>query len=93
MNESKVERLLKVGGSLNKRLLFIINYHDCDMCCFKRNMSASKRLIDLKACCPFSFLLKILAPRMQDKNTKSITKPKNHPKSRTLRELEKLDID
>ena len=31
-----------------KRLLFAGNYYDYEMCCFKREMSAPKRLIDSK---------------------------------------------
>ena len=31
--------------------------------------------------------------RIQDKNTKNSIKSKNYPKSKTLRELEKFDID
>ena len=62
MNESKVERLLELGGSLNKRLLFIISYYDYEMCCFERKMSAPRRLIDSKAWCPLNVLLEILSP-------------------------------
>ena len=56
-------------------------------------MGAPKRLIDSKAWCPLSFLLEITAMGIKDKNTKNSIKSKNYPKSKTLRELEKLDID
>ena len=48
---------IEVGGSLYKRLLFTGNYYHYDMCCLKRNVSAPKRLIDSKVCCPLSFHL------------------------------------
>ena len=51
VNENKVESLL-----------FVNDYPDYEMCCFKRKMSAPKRLIDSKAWCPLSFLLEILSP-------------------------------
>ena len=47
-NSSKTES----GGSLNKRLSFISNHYDYEMCCFKRKMSVPKRLMDSKAWCP-----------------------------------------
>ena len=77
-----------MDGSLNKRVLFISNYCDNEMYCFRREMGAPKRLIDSKAWCPLSILL-----GTQDKNSKNSIKPNNYPKSKTLRELEKLDID
>ena len=49
-----------VGGSLNKRLLFIDNYHCYEMYCLKRKVSAPKRPKDSKAWCPLSFSFKIL---------------------------------
>ena len=50
---------LEVGDSPNKRLLFIGNYYDYEICCFKRKMSAPKRLIDSKAWCTLkAFYLK-----------------------------------
>ena len=55
-------------------------------------MSASKRLIDSKAQC-LSKLNTIRVMGIEDKNTKNSTKSKNYQKSKTLRELEKLDID
>ena len=42
-----------------KRLLFTSNYYDYEMCCFKREMSAPKRVIDSKVWCLLSFLLEI----------------------------------
>ena len=57
----KVVRRRNISGvSLNKRVLFISNYYDYEMCCFKRKMSALKRLIDSKAWCPLSSLPEIL---------------------------------
>ena len=47
---------------MKKNLSFISDYPDYKMCCFKRKMSAPKRLIDSKAWCPLSFLLEILSP-------------------------------
>ena len=35
----------------------------------------------------------IIITGIQDKNTKNSIKSKNYPKSKTLKELEKLDID
>ena len=63
------------------------------MCYFERKMSAPKRLIDLKAWCSLSFLLEITVMGIKDKNTKNSIRLKNYPKSKTLKELEKLDID
>ena len=76
-----------------KSLLFINDYPEYEMCCFKRKMSVPKRLIDSKAWYPLSFLLEITVMGIEDKNTKNSIKSKNYPKSKTLRELEKLDID
>ena len=62
--------------------------------CFKRKMRTPKRLIDLKAWCPLSFLLEIVSPWWEyKKNTKNSIKSKNYLKSKTLREPENLDID
>ena len=58
----KVKLKDRRGDSLNKRLLFTSNYYDYEMCCFKREMSAPKRLIDSKAWFPLNFLLEILSP-------------------------------
>ena len=45
------DRKTEVGGSLNKRLLFIGHY--CyEMCCLKRKVSAPKRPNDSKTWCP-----------------------------------------
>ena len=49
--------------TLNKGLLFTIYYYESF--CFKREISALKRLIDSKAWCQLSFLLELLSP--QDK--------------------------
>ena len=38
------------------------NHHDYEMRCFKRKMSAPKKLIDSKAWCPLSFSLELLSP-------------------------------
>ena len=75
--------------------MFFISYRcDYEMCCFKRNMSAAKRLIDLKAFCPLSFYLYYHHNgNRRQKNTKSSIKSENCLKSKTLRELEKLGID
>ena len=82
-----------MGGSLNKRLLFTGNYYNYEMCCFKREVSASKRLIDSKASCPLNFLLELLSVGIQDKSTMNSIKSKNHPKSKALEESEKSDIN
>ena len=64
------------------------------MCCFERKVSAPERLIDSKTWCPLSFYLTTV-PIMgiQDKNMKNSIKSKNYLKSKTMRELEELDID
>ena len=61
MNESKVERKKEVTHEIKD--LLISNYHNYEMCCFKRKMSAPKRLIDSKAFCfcIVSFVLEILS--------------------------------
>ena len=51
MNESTAERLLFTG-----------DYYDYEMCCFKKEMSVSEKLIDSNACYPLSFLLELLLP-------------------------------
>ena len=53
-------KLTDVGGSLNKRPLFIGDYYCYEMCCLKRKVSAPKRPKDSKAWCPLSFSLEIL---------------------------------
>ena len=58
----------------DRRLLFISNFYDYEMCCFKRKMCTPKRLKDSKAWCPLSTLLEILSPyimAIQDKNKKN----------------------
>ena len=80
--------------SLIKRLLFIGNYYYYEMCCFKRKVSAPKSPKDSKAWCPLNFSLKYYNHNgIQYKNKKNSIKPKNYPKSKTLRVLNKLDID
>ena len=59
------------------------------MCCFKIKMSAPKRLTDSK----LESIKTITIIGIQDKNTKSSIKSKNCLKSKTLRELENLEID
>ena len=61
MNES-IQLKDKARGSLNERLLFISNYYDYQMYCFKRKMSTPKMLMDSKAWYPLSFSLEILSP-------------------------------
>ena len=59
-------------------------------------MSAPKRLINSKPLCPFeSFLFEFNYHHngIEDKNKKNSIRSKNHPKSKTLRELERVDID
>ena len=57
----KVKRKTEVGGSLNKRLLFIGNCYYYEMSCLKRKVSAPKRPKDSKAWYPFeSFSFEIL---------------------------------
>ena len=64
------------------------------MCCFKRKMSAPKRLMDSKAWCLLSFLLEYYPQNENTRqNTKNSIKTKNYLKCKTLIELEKLDVD
>ena len=49
-----------MGGSLNKRQLYIGNYYYNEMCCLKRKVSAPERPKDSKAWCPVSFSFEIL---------------------------------
>ena len=51
-----------VNRSLKADCTDFSNCYDYEMCCFKRKMSAPKRLIDSKAQWPLSFLLEILSP-------------------------------
>ena len=39
--------------------MLVINYHNYEMCCYKKEMSAPKRVIDSKAWCPLGFLKKL----------------------------------
>ena len=57
----KVKLKDKWVAPYNKRPLFIGNYYDNEMCCFKREMIAPKRLIESKAWCQLSFLLELLS--------------------------------
>ena len=85
----------EVGASLSKRLLFFGHYYDYEICRFKGKMSASKRLIDSKAWCLLSVFTWNTITKMgiQNKDIKNSTKSKNYTKSKTLSEIEKLDID
>ena len=56
----KVRLKTEVGGSLNKRLLFIDNYYYYEMCCLKKKLDAPKRPKDSKALCPLSLSFEIL---------------------------------
>ena len=72
-------------------LLVIITFKKCTAS--KEKMSDPKRLIDSKAWCPLSFTLEIVSPEWEYKTETQSIKSKNYLKSKTLRELEKLDID
>ena len=57
-------------------------------------MSAPKRLMIQNPGVYYAFSSNtITITGIQDKNTKNSIKSNNYPKSKTLRELEKLDID
>ena len=43
-------------------IIIIINYYDYEMCSFKSEMKAPKRLIDSKAWCLLRFLPELLSP-------------------------------
>ena len=74
----KLKEVEEVGGSLNKRLLFVSNYYDYEMCCFKGEISAPKRTIVSKVWRPLSFLLEILSPLWEYKTNST----KNNIKSK-----------
>ena len=63
------------------------------MCCLKRKVSAPERPKYSKAWCPLKLFIRKSYNHNQYKNTKNSIIPKNYPKSKTLRVLNKLDIE